>query len=97
MLHLVSDASLTQAVVERVAVGDDVLLFAGSVWAVYVGHRDNAKVLQMLEQQCSVCVLYDVLTANGMEIDRLLPGIKVIDYSAFVNLTVDNPVIHTWC
>ena len=97
MLHLVSDAFLTQAVIERVVSGDDVLLQAGSAWAAYVGHRDNVKVVQLLTQQCCVYVLSDVLAANGMERDRLLTDVKVIDYSDFVNLTVENPVILTWC
>lgn len=97
MLHLVADDNLTQGVVERIAVGDDVLLQAGSAWATYLGHRDNNKIVHLLGQQCSICVLSDVIAANGMQIDRLLPGVKVIDYPAFVDLTVDNSVIHTWC
>jgi len=97
MLHLVADDRLTEAVVGRIAVADDVLLQAGCAWAAYRGHRDNAKVVQLLKQRCGVYVLSDVLAANGMQVDRLLPEVKIIDYQAFVALTVDNPVIHTWC
>lgn len=96
MLHLIADAVLTQAVMQRVAAGDDVLLLAGAVWGAYVGHQDNAKLSQLLAQQCHVHVLSDALAANGIGAEQLMPGVRVIDYPAFVDLTVNNPAIHTW-
>jgi len=96
MLHLVSQA-LQQAIVERIAAGDDVVLQQVSVWAALNGHADNAKLLQLFALPSQVYVLREMLEVNGIETSRLLAGVKVIDYPGLVDLTVKNPVIHTWC
>jgi tRNA 2-thiouridine synthesizing protein B len=97
MLHLVADEALKQSVVERVSERDDVLLLGGAVWATYSGHSDNAQISRLLQRACCVYVLSDMLAANGIAADKLMQGVRVIDYSAFVDLTVDNTRIHTWC
>ena len=97
MLHLISDSALFIAVVERIASGDDVILQAGAVWAAFDGHQDNPKINLLLAQASHVYALDDVLSMNGISPQQLLPGVKPIDYGAFVELTVKNPVIHTWC
>lgn len=97
MLHLISDAALSAAVMERIANGDDVILQAGSVWAAFAGHADNVKIKQLLSYPCAVYVLEDVLLMHGISRQQLLQGVKAIDYAEFVTLTVKNPVIHTWC
>ena len=97
MLHLLQSPALTNAVVERIASGDDVLLHACTVWAVLEGHADNGMLSKLLDQQCRVYVLQEALTVNGIEINRVLTGIEIIDYAGFVALTVKNPVISTWC
>lgn len=97
MLHLIAEATLSQAVIERIAAGDDVVLQAGAVWAAFLGHRDNAQLKQLLLQGCDVYALSDVLSTHGISQERLLAGVQVIDYSTLVALTVKNPVIHTWC
>ncbi len=97
MLHLVSQAPLQQEIVERIVVGDDVVLQQGTVWAALNGHVDNAKLLQLLALPAQVYVLRELLEINGIESMRILGGVNVIDYSGLVELTVKNPVIHTWC
>lgn len=97
MLHLIAENSLSQAVVERIAAGDDVVLQAGSVWAALAGHRDSGKLGQLLAKPCRVFAMRDMAQANGIEPERMLAGVVVIDYPELVELTVENPVIHTWC
>lgn len=97
MLHLISQSVLHQAVVERLAAGDDVVLMQGPVWSALKGHAGNTRLLQLFAQDCRVYVLQELLTVNGIEISRLLAGVNVIDYSGLVALTVKNPVIHSWC
>jgi len=97
MLHLVSQASLTQALVERIAAGDDVVLQAGSVWAAFSGHQDNLKLKQMLARHCRIYALNDQLSMNGISDCQLLTGVESIDYAELVALTVKNLVINTWC
>lgn len=97
MLHLISDAALSAAVIERIASGDDVVLQSGAVWAALDGHRDNAKLNLLLAQTVNIYALEDVLAMNGISHQHLLQGVNVIDYVGFVELTVKNSVIHTWC
>lgn len=97
MLHLISESSLSQAVVERIAAGDDVVLQSGGVWAAFSGHQDNVRVEQLLTRGCKVFALQDVLSMNGIGDQQLMPGVESIDYPELVALTVKNPVIHTWC
>ena len=76
---------------------DDVILQAGAVWAAFKGHSNNQFVSQLLDRNCAVYALQDALSISGIAEHQLLEGVKIIDYSAFVELTVKNSVIHTWC
>jgi tRNA 2-thiouridine synthesizing protein B len=97
MLHLLAETALSQAVVERIADSDDVVLQGGVVWAAFSGHIDNAKLAQLLARDCKVYALKDVLSMQGISHHQLLAGVEAINYSVLVELTVKNPVIHTWC
>lgn len=97
MLHLISDPVLSDAVINRIVSGDDVILQSGAVWAAFDGHQDNPKINQLLGQSSYVYALEDVLAMNGISHQQLLSGVTAIDYARFVELTVKNSVIHTWC
>ncbi len=97
MLHLIAESTLSQALVERISHGDDVVLQAGAVWAAFLGHRDNAKLSKLLSKGCNVYALCDVLAMNGISHQQLLAGVQPLEYAHLVELTVKNPVIHTWC
>lgn len=97
MLHLISQLGLPQAVVERVAAGDDVLLQQSNVWSAVTGHDDNHKLQYLLSLPCRVYVLQELLAVNGILPQQLLTGVQVTDYPGFVALTVDNPAICSWC
>ena len=97
MLHLLSLAVLPQEIIERIGAGDDVVLQQNMVWTVLQDHADNAKLLQLLTNGSQVYVLQDMLAVQGIENSAVLTGVKIIDYPGLVELTVKNPVIHTWC
>lgn len=97
MLHLISQSPLKQEIVERIAVGDDVVLQQATLWAALQGHVDNAKLLQLLALPSQVYVLQEMLEVHGIDPLQILTGVNVIDYPGLVELTVKNPVIHTWC
>lgn len=97
MLHLIAENPVSAAVVGRIAAGDDVILQAGSVWAAFQGHRDNPLLQELLNRGCRVYAMQDALSVSGILDRQLLHGVKPIDYPAFVELTVTNTVIHTWC
>jgi tRNA 2-thiouridine synthesizing protein B len=97
MLHLVADLSLANLIVGRTAVGDDVVLQGGWIWAAFTGHQDNLIVQQLLSRGCNVYALNDQLSMNGIADHQLLSGVDAIDYTQLVELTVKNTVIHNWC
>lgn len=97
MLHLVADLPLANLIIGRTAVGDDVVLQGGWIWAAFAGHQDNLIVQQLLSQGCNVYVLKDQLSMNGITDQQLLSGVDAIDYAQLVELTVKNTVIHNWC
>lgn len=97
MLHLIAENGLSRPVVDRIAAGDDVILQAGAVWAAFSGHQDNPKLEELLGRGCQVYAMQDVLAVGGITEQRLLQGIRVIDYPDFVELAVKNPVIQSWC
>jgi len=97
MLHLIAETSLSPSVTARVVDDDDVILQAGAVWAAFKGHSANLLVRELLGRNCAVYALQDALSISGIAEHQLLEGVQIIDYLAFVELTVKNPVIHTWC
>lgn len=97
MLHLLSENSLSQAIADRIAAKDVLVLLGNSIWAAYSGHADNGKLTALLSRGCQVTVMADALTASGIELPKLLTGVDVIDYPALVELSVAHHPIHTWC
>jgi len=96
MLHQLALAHLNDALIDRIGVGDDVLLQYGTVWALLNGHADNGKLLALQSKSCQLYALKAALQVNGIEPERIIAGVQLIDYAEWVALTVKNPVIHTW-
>jgi tRNA 2-thiouridine synthesizing protein B len=97
MLHLLSQLPLQAELIERIGSGDDVVLMSGAVCAALNEHRDNRLLGQLLAQSCRVYALQEMLLVHGVEPQRLLLGVEPVDYAGLVDLTVKNPVIHSWC
>ncbi|MCQ8116351.1 sulfurtransferase complex subunit TusB [Methylomonas rosea] len=97
MLHLLSQLPLQAAVIERIGNGDDVVLMDGAVCAALAGHSGNALLRQLLSQSCRVYALQEMLLVHGIDQQRVLAGVESVDYAGLVELTVKNPVIHSWC
>ncbi|OAI04304.1 hypothetical protein A1353_13665 [Methylomonas methanica] len=97
MLHLLSQLPLQAAVIERIGSGDDVVLMDGAVCAARAGHSANDLLRQLLSQSCRIYALQEMLLVHGVEPLLLLSGVESVDYAGLVELTVQNPVIHSWC
>lgn len=97
MLHLLSQMPLQAALIERIGSGDEVVLMDGAVCAALTGHNGNALLRQLLSQSCRVYALQEMLLVHGVEQQRLLADVEPVDYAGLVELTVRNPVIHSWC
>jgi tRNA 2-thiouridine synthesizing protein B len=46
--------------------------------------------------QNQLCALSSDLLARGILSEELLDGIEIIDYTGFVNLTIEHSVIQSW-
>lgn len=97
MLHLLSSLPLQAAVIERIGAGDDIVLVDAAVCAVLLGHNGNELLQRLLTASCRVYALQEMLVVYGIDRARMLAGVEPVDYLGFVDLTVKNPVIHSWC
>jgi sulfur relay protein TusB/DsrH len=96
MLHLLALAHLNEQLIHRLAAGDDVLLQRALCCCAILGHQENRLLQKMLENGCRIYVLREMLMLYGVDHVPILPGVEIIGYSDFVDLTVKNPLIQTW-
>lgn len=75
--------------------GDPVLLFEDGVYVVLKGTSAEQELKTALAKQ-SIYVLGPDLTARGFSEDRIIEGIKVVDYAGFVELAADNDKVQAW-
>jgi tRNA 2-thiouridine synthesizing protein B len=95
MLHLITQITVDECILQRIGKGDAVVLMDGAVIrALSRGNRAEALAELLLRARC--CVLIEHLTLYGIEANAIVNGIEVIDYPALVNLTLEQPLIQTW-
>jgi tRNA 2-thiouridine synthesizing protein B len=75
--------------------GDAVLLFEDGVYAVLKGTSAEGQLAAALDQQ-TIYVLGPDLKARGFSEDRLIGGVKVVDYAGFVDLAAENDKVQAW-
>ena len=75
--------------------GDPVLLFEDGVYAVLKGTSAEGRVRAALDNQ-SIYVLGPDLKARGFAEDRVIEGVKVVDYAGFVDLAAENAKVQAW-
>lgn len=99
MLHVVNKSPFEKvafnACLGHVKAGDTVLLIEDAV----VGAVDGSMIADQVKSAMSdvtVCVLGGDYAARGMKEDRMIEGIKVVDYAGFVDLTAENDKVQSW-
>lgn len=95
MLHLIFQSPIELAVLERIALGDDVVFLENAVLRILEKGSLSASLTQLLKQN-RLYVLADDIDVRGIQLSELVTGIEVIDYDELVILTVKNPVIQSW-
>ena len=75
--------------------GDPVLLFEDGIYAVLKGTSFDAQVKAALDNQ-AIYVLGPDLKARGFSEDRVIEGVKVVDYAGFVDLAAENDKVQAW-
>jgi tRNA 2-thiouridine synthesizing protein B len=97
MLHIVNKSPLTSVTLDtclNTASGGDILLIEDAVYAATRGNVGEAKLRDAMGR-FRVHVLMPDLEARGLG-DRLMDGVTPVDYSGFVELTVNNKTSQSW-
>lgn len=98
MLHIVnkspSERNALESCLAYVKKGSAILLIEDGVYAAVKG-TDAAKALETAMKTVPVYVLQPDLEARGMS-GRILDGVKLVDYSGFVDLAAEHPSVQSW-
>lgn len=96
MLHIISQSPVEYAVLDRIDMGDQVLFIENAVLSLMDGGRLTSNLIQ-LQKKARLFILAPDLETRGIDNEKLVAGIELIEYTGFVELTVQNKVIHSWC
>jgi tRNA 2-thiouridine synthesizing protein B len=75
--------------------GASVLLFEDGVYAALSGTAVTDQVTSAVSRM-KVYVLAPDLKARGFSEERVIPGINLVDYAGFVDLTTENDMVQAW-
>jgi len=75
--------------------GSSILLFEDGIYAALQGTAFEEQ-MKAAVQDHSVFVLGPDLHARGFSDDRVINGIDVVDYGAFVDLVAENDKVQAW-
>ena len=99
ILHTVNKSPFERnsldACLRLAAKGSSVLMIEDGVYGAMKGTEKSAAV-ESAKGDISFYVLGPDLKARGISEDKLIDGIKVVDYNGFVSLTVDNDKVQAW-
>ena len=95
MLHILSRSPINPAILERAITGDIIILIEDAVIEA-LAVSPQKRSWQQMQQSQKICALAADLEVRGIKSDQILKGIEIIDYQGFVQLTIDNEIIHSW-
>ncbi|MHB8621875.1 MAG: sulfurtransferase complex subunit TusB [Sulfuricaulis sp.] len=98
MLHTVNksptDRNSLESCLKHLKKGSAILLIEDGVYGALKGSSTTKMVEQTLKN-FPIYALYPDIEARGMQ-DRVIDGIKLVDYSGFVDLVVEYPNVQAW-
>jgi tRNA 2-thiouridine synthesizing protein B len=98
MLHTVNKSPTERNALEScfkyLNKGSAVLLIEDGVYGALKGTATTKMVEQALKS-FPIYALYPDIEARGMQ-DRVIDGIKLVDYSGFVDLVAEHPTVQAW-
>jgi tRNA 2-thiouridine synthesizing protein B len=99
MLHIVNKSPFERVAfkscLDHAAEGDAILMIEDAA----VGAVDGTIIADAIKAAMvdkTIYVLGGDLAARGMSEDRMIDGIKVVDYSGFVDLTAEHEKTQSW-
>jgi len=98
MLHTVNKSPYEKGTLEsclnHVGEGDTVLLIEDGVYAVIKGGRAANALAAM--KGVKIAALSADLKARGIDADKMIDGVDVIDYAGFVDLVTGTDKTQSW-
>ncbi len=98
MLHTVNksptERNALESCLKHLKKGAAVLLIEDGVYGALKGAATSKMVEQALKNH-PIYALYPDIEARGMQ-DRVIDGIKLVDYSGFVDLVAEHPSVQSW-
>ena len=98
MLHTVNksptERNALESCLKYLKKGSAVLLIEDGVYGALKGNSTTKMVEQALKN-FPIYALYPDVEARGMQ-DRVIDGIKLVDYSGFVDLVAEHPTVQAW-
>jgi tRNA 2-thiouridine synthesizing protein B len=98
MLHTVNkspfDRDTFQTCIKFARQGSAVLLIEDGVYAA-VRDTSISKDVQAALKHVSIYALKPDLEARGMQ-DRVMDGVRLVDYAGFVDLVVEHSAVQSW-
>lgn len=99
MLHIVNkspfERNAMDSCLKHAKAGDAILMIEDAAVGAVDGSTIAGDIKAALADK-TVYVLGGDLAARGMSEDRIVDGIKVVDYAGFVDLTVENEKTQSW-
>ncbi len=98
MLHTVNksptERNALESCLKYLKKGSVVLLIEDGVYGALKGSTTTKMVEQTLKN-FPIYALYPDIEARGMQ-DRVIDGIKLVDYSGFVDLVAEHATVQAW-
>jgi tRNA 2-thiouridine synthesizing protein B len=95
MLHLIFQAPVDVAVLERMADGDAAVFLESGVFGVLQKGLKAGALIDKLSSN-RFYVLSEDMAIRGILESELVAGLELINYDGLVSLTVKNPLITSW-
>ncbi len=98
MLHTVNkspfERNTLETCLQHAKDGSTILLIEDGVYAATEGTRFSDTIKKAMETK-TVCALLPDLKARGMH-EKVIEGIKLVDYAGFVDLVEQNERVQAW-
>jgi len=99
MLHTVNkspyEKNTLETCIDLAADGSAILLIEDGVYGAIKGGAISVKLEQAM-QSCTVHALDADLKARGIEPEKLIDGVNIVDYSGFVELAANSDRVQSW-
>lgn len=99
MLHMINKSPFQtqtlESCLEHTCEGSAILLLEDGIYGAMAGTTIAPKMAKALKT-VPIYALGPDLEARGIGVDKIVEGIKVVDYAGFVDLTTQHKSVQSW-